>query len=444
MILLADRLDALRSLAPSALDFLDDLRSYQDRRLRRLVRHAWESVPYYRRLFEEHGLDPESVQGIEDLSRIPMSTREDYQQAGPDRLLSRRHRRSRLFQRSTSGSTGKPVTIRCTWFEESLVSALRAKAFWAQGVRPWHRVARVKLALSPRRPPGWVAWLSRLRVPPQAVIDCLLPPGEILQRLEKFRPHVIMSFPEVLAQAAELVRPGAFPRLGLVLVGGETVTPQALDRIRRGLGVAARQGYASHEFGQMAWECPQGLLHVCGEAVLVEVLSDGRPVEEGQAGEVVATALHSLAMPFIRYRLGDLARLGPSRCPCGRPGMTLQEVAGRMADYLVLPDGRLVHPFQVIGSFRDAFTWIAQYQIVQETATRVRVRIRCLQPPDAGRLEWFRKRLVEVLGPEVCIKIEPDAEIAPAPSGKYRVCRSLVWEQRSSASESSARSARSE
>jgi phenylacetate-CoA ligase len=441
MNLLADRLETLWSLLPPGLESPEGMRSYQARRLRRLVRHAWESVPYYRRLFDEHGLDPESVQGLDDLSRIPMSTRETYQQAGPERLLSRRHHQARLFQRRTSGSTGKPVTIRCTWFEESLVSALRAKAFWAQGVRPWHRVARVKLALSSRRSPGWVAWLSRLRVPPQAVIDCLLPPREILRRLEGFNPHVIMSFPGVLAQVAELAPHGAFPHLRLVHVGGETVTPQALDRIRRGLGVAVRQGYASHEFGQIAWECVQGLLHVCSEAVIVEVLSEGRPVGEGQAGEVVATALHSFAMPFIRYRLGDLARLGPSPCPCGRLGMTLQEVAGRMADYLVLPDGRLVHPFQVIAAFRDAFEWIAQYQIVQETATRVRFRLRCLQPPDAGRLDWLRRRLTEILGPEVSIEIEPDAEIAPAPSGKYRVCRSLVWEQRSTASESSARSA---
>ncbi len=429
MRLLRDRLQALRALVPGSLTSPAALQAYQGRRLARLVRHAWESVPYYRRLFELNGLDPESVRGLDDLSRIPISGKEEYQRAGPDQRVSRHYRNARCFERRTSGSTGQPTVIRCTWFEESLVSALRAKAFWAQGVRPWHRVARVKLEVASRRPPGWVAALSRFRLPRQAVISCLLPPAEVLHRLVEFDPHVIMSFPELLALVADLATCGTLPHLRLAVVGGETVTPQALARIRRAFPVPVVQGYASHEFGQIAWECPRGLLHVCGGSVIVEVLSDGRPVGEGQVGEIVATALHSFAMPFIRYRLGDLVRVGPASCPCGRQGMTLQQVEGRLADYLVLPDGRLVHPFQVIGGVRDAFSWIAQYQIIQEEANRVRFRLRCLGTPEPAQLDWLRRRLGEVLGSGVHIEIEPVAEIVPASSGKYRVCRSLVWER---------------
>ena len=101
--------------------------------------------------------------------------------------------------------------------------------------------------------------------------------------------------------------------------------------------------YGAYEFGHIAWECPQHAgYHVNTESVVLELLKDGRPASPGEAGEVVATSLNSYAMPFLRYRLGDLCSPSHRPCPCGRGLPLLELVQGRSNDAIRLPDGRVV------------------------------------------------------------------------------------------------------
>lgn len=430
MFLSWDRLQAIRALLPDGSP--PRRRRFQERRLKRLLHHAAESVPYYRRLFQQCGFDPVTWRGLEDLGQVPLSSRSALQEAGLERRISERFGSSRLFQRRTSGSSGRPLTVCSSWFEESLLSIFRAQVFGRIGLRPWHRLARIGLRVAGRRPPGWVQRLQQAAVFRQPVIDCLQPPSTILEALRALQPDAIVSFPEILSRVAELSRPDLFRHLRFILVGGETVTPQALKSIHQGFDVRIVQGYASHEFGQIAVECPAGgTLHVNESWVLLEVLREGKPCAPGETGEAVVTALHSLAMPFIRFQLEDLVRLGPSPCPCGWPGKTLYGVEGRMADHLVCPDGRVLHSFALIHAFKDAFDWISQYQILQEEVDRIRIRIRCIGQPAASQFDDLKRRLSEVVGAGIRVQIEADAEFERTPGGKFRTCVSRVWQQRS-------------
>lgn len=422
-----DRLHGLIALLPLHLVGPRARRSFQSLRLRRLVRHAYETVPYYRSLFDEHGLSPADIQGLEDLQCIPVSTKQDLQVAGVEARISLPYRGAQWFERRTSGATGEPMVIRCTWWEESLVSCLRLKAFWRRGWRPWRRIARVQLRVAERRAPKWIARFQQSVLRNEGFVDCLLPPAEIADRLRRMQPYLISFLPGTALEVAEHVRPDDFPGLRLVHLGGETVTPEVIESVGRSFGVPVRQGYACHEFGQIAEQCPRsGLLHVLEEAVLLEVLCDGQAAGPGETGRAVGTALHSLGMPFLRYRLGDLVCVGPPSCSCGWKGMSLVSVAGRESDLLVLPDGRRLHVFAVVQVFGDAWDWIGRYQVVQERNNAVRLCLRPRRPPSAEEQTALKRRLQQVLGQGVDVELDLSGDIRREPSGKFRVCRSLV------------------
>jgi phenylacetate-CoA ligase len=161
-----------------------------------------------------------------------------------------------------------------------------------------------------------------LRLYPRTVVDALAPSDEIAAALARLRPDVITGYPGVLDGVARALsaRGDGAPRPRLIVAGGEVLTPAARERIGRAFGTTVREIYGSHECPLIAWECGRGHgLHVWDPGVVLEVVRDGRAAFPGESGEVVLTALHSFAMPFIRYVLGDVVVAGETPCPCGAP-----------------------------------------------------------------------------------------------------------------------------
>jgi phenylacetate-CoA ligase len=113
-----------------------ELRLWQDARLRRLVSHAYESVPFYRRLFDRHRLHPRHVRGVRDLEIIPFIDKAELRRQRPGDLLAQGHDPATLLEARTSGSTGEPFTVRRTWLEDKLQYLVRLRAMQELGVRP--------------------------------------------------------------------------------------------------------------------------------------------------------------------------------------------------------------------------------------------------------------------------------------------------------------------
>src|SRR6185503_7416692 len=120
-----------------------ELRAWQDARLRRLVRHAYDSVPFYRRLFDRHRLHPRHIRGVVDLDLIPTTDKATMRTEGGAALLARGHDTASLLTVRTSGSSGEPFTIHRTWLEDKLQYLLRLRTFGAFGVRHRDRVVAV-------------------------------------------------------------------------------------------------------------------------------------------------------------------------------------------------------------------------------------------------------------------------------------------------------------
>ena len=352
------------------------LARWRDARLSMLLAHACQHVPLFRQLAPSACSTGLAADGsLEDLHRFPVLTRRDYQEAGVAGTLAGNVSAERLLDRSTSGSTGERMVIRRTWLEERLLNCFRWRAFRSYGVgrhdriinalfrsdadpRDDQRLARLAMAL------GWRQML---------VVDAI---GDdaAAEKAARFAPHCLTGMTSGLAALADAsVARGLTLSPRLVVTTGELLTAPLRARISV-IGSPIRDLYGSNEFNLLAWECPagQGTYHVCDDAVVLEVVGpDGRPVEVGQTGEVVVTGLHSFAMPFIRYKIGDLAVRGPDRCPCGASYSTLMAIHGRTIDMFLLAGGISLHPWKIHNAVRPWLGLVRQASLVQMASDRL-------------------------------------------------------------------------
>lgn len=419
-----------------------ELLAYQSARLRQVIRHARERVPHYRALFEGHGVSPGAVRTAADLPAIPLTTRADVQSRPPGEMVAHGVDPDRLLVRRTAGSSGEPIGVRRTWLEERLLVAFRARALHQLGMRVTDRRANLVLPRSSAR--DWdlpQRILRAARLYPRLDVDSRRPAEEIAHALHGFRPDVVTGYPGSLERLGEVDGLGRSLRLRCLISGGEVMTPLMRRRIAQAFGAPVLELYGSHEFKTIAWECREtGYLHVSDDSVVLEVVDGTRVVDPGETGEVVATALHSFAMPFIRYRLGDVVTRGPAPCPCGAPFSTIRVVQGRMLDCFPLPGGRLLHPYELTEVMRSA-AWVRRQRVIQEREDRIRVYVAACARPPAGEVRALEQSLAQVVGPAVDVAVVLVDDVPQEPAGKFRVFRSFVrspydgvdWEARRAA-----------
>jgi phenylacetate-CoA ligase len=425
------RLPAIRALLRHSRASRADILAYQNAQLRALVQHAYARVPYYRSLFDRHGIQPRHIRSVADMPIIPITTKADLQRRSPAELVSEGVDPAGLVQRRTSGSSGQPFTVRRTRVEEHLLGAFRLRALHQYGLRPRdHAVAVTLHPLTEHARLDIAQRLSRLTgLYRRTVVNVLMEPPEIIRELRRLRPDMLAGYPGGLSNIATVLdeadRQAIRPRF--VMAGAEVLTPVIRRQIATGFRAPVFDVYGSHEFNLLAWECTvTGQLHVCDDALILEVLQDHHSVAVGERGEVVGTNLHAFAMPFIRFRLGDVVTRGVDACPCGQPFSVISSVHGRMLDYFPLPDGRLLHPYHITAAaVRDA-SWMRQYRLIQERVDRIVMHIVPASEPTVGELAALHDRVRTLLPPSVVFVVDLVPKIELEANGKFRTSRSLV------------------
>jgi len=428
--MLPNRLHSLFSLIRHPYLEREEIVSFQDRQLRRVVTHAYENVPYYRRLFDREGLKPQDIRSVDDLSAIPITSKSDLQMLHARELVSRRANLERLIVLRTGGSTGKPMVVRRTWAEERLLQAFRWRAMHYYGQRSTDHIARISFIeeTHPRDYQLVRRSIQTLGLYKWTNIDCRFPLRDILRKVQDVNPDILKSYPGVVHRLSHLLqehdKKPICPRF--VVVGGEVLTPLMREHVREAFRVPVFNIYGSYESNVLAWECKEtGELHTCDDCTIVEVLKNGTPTKEGEQGEVVVTNLHSFAMPFIRYRLDDIVTRGTDTCKCGQPFSTIRNIQGRVMDYFLLPGGRLIHPWE-LSYLIDIASWIREYRLIQEREDRI---VSQIVPRDNAPEEEIKKIesfVKERVGASVEFRIELVPEIQCEPNGKFRVFRSHV------------------
>jgi phenylacetate-CoA ligase len=408
------------------------VQAFRDAHLRRLVVHAYENVPYYRKLFDRHRLHPRHIRGTVDLDLIPISSKQDMRQRPVHELLDRTIDPATLQTVRTSGSTGEPFLVRRTGLEQGFNVLFRQRCQRSFGLRLHERTVLIGgLRRSPaedRKPLGRL--VRAVGIHPRVRLDGLQPPEEIVRQLKAQRPAMVVAHPGVLSLVADYLlatgRDDIQPRI--VVVGGEVLTPLMRRRITQAFGVEPVQTYASHEFPLMGWECGMsGELHTCDDAVILEALRDGQPAGPGEEGEVVATNLHAYAMPFIRYRLADVVTRGADQCACGQPFSTIRAIQGRMIDYFLLPDGRRLHPYRILEQLLPGGdNWIRQYQLLQDRLDRIVMQVVPAHPATADMQDRIARTVAPLLGSGVEFQVHLVDAIPQEQGAKHRHSRSLI------------------
>jgi phenylacetate-CoA ligase len=196
-------------------------------------------------------------------------------------------------------------------------------------------------------------------------------------------------------------------------------------------GIPVVNGYGSREGGFVSHECQAGSMHLTDENLIVEFLQGDQPAPAGQDAEIVLTHLDNHAMPFIRYRTGDIGSWLAGPCPCGRGLRRMNILKGRTTDFIILPDGQPLHSMALIYLIRD-MPGVRQFQIVQQELEAVQVKVVIDEgfPPD-GRERIIRSFNAR-LGQGMRVSVVPVDAIPPQPSGKLSPVVSHVAKQRHS------------
>jgi len=407
------------------------LRQYQEERLAGIVRHAYDTVAYYREVMDDAGLTPDDVRSLEDLPRIPILPRRALAE-GHDRLLSTAYRRRALQQVMTSGTVGTPVKI--SW--DRAVDVANNACTWRirrwGGVAPGHRAAtllgRPIVPATQERPPFWRynrSWNTLMFSCHHLRPDNL---RHYVAKIREFEPESFEAYPSsayILARFLEAE--GEHLPVKALFLNGEPLLPVERGIIEDRFCVRAFDSYGLAERVAYTSECERhDGHHIFTEYGIVEILnSHGNPAEPGEVGHVVATSLHNLGMPLIRYDTGDTAVPRAARCECGRGLPMIEGVTTRAEDIIVLPDGRMVPPVIAQRGFWTIGGGV-RGQVVQHTPDEIIARPEIDRPitPEekAGLIEYFTDRF----GPEVKIVVEPVERIPLTDRGKFRRIVSTV------------------
>ncbi len=399
-----------------------DVRRVQDRRLRKVVRHAAAHVPYYRELFRRIRLDPRDIRTADDLQQLPVTGKKELQARPLADFLTEGVAPEGMVRLTTSGSTGEPtVVIRSSW-EQYMLQAVRLRSQVLNGVRP--RDLRLEVAARWRRShPFDRIGLFRMRHAAGSGLDNLL---GVLRRL---RPDVLMSRASVLQMIAREAADAStsLPPCRLIFVGGELLTPAGRTLLESAWRCRVLNEYASNEAMLMAYECRHcGAMHTVDDAVVIEVLAGDRPTAPGELGRVVGTTLHSFVMPFIRFDFGDVAHrpLVERDCRCGFGSLDVLE--GREMEFLKLPGGGTLSPYTVQRTIQGV-SGVGRFVVRQESLSRVKVLVE--RSPSAGRDlgAEVRRELSAVFPPDVELAVEMVSAIQPS-KGKFRYIESAIGE----------------
>ncbi len=405
------------------------LRDWQEQKLRGLLRHASQNVPYYQDLFRAQGIEIEKLSVSDsDWRKIPLLSKDTVRKEF-DRLHATDRTRS-FIKVETSGSTGFPVKWNVDQEATDLHHAVkfRSREWWSFRIGDPHVWLWGDDEILGSRKVLRDLWLYNKRV--LRLLDLSQSSVEIyFRKLLRWKPAYLYGYPSGFMQFAQLcVGRGLAPRsLGLkgIISTAEILTEAQGKYLRQIFGCPAIDEYGCAEAQVIAFECPEGNMHMSDDALRVEFLKNGLPVEPGQLGEVVVTDLYNEVMPLIRYRTGDMGSPLEGQCPCGRGLSLMHLTVGREVDMIRLPNGEIVHPEIFTPPHNNPFFQplshlVKQFRVVQETPTRFRIQV----VADESQMKIIQERFVKLvhhyLGEGFDVEMERVSDILREPSGKLR------------------------
>ncbi len=369
----------------------DEIRRYQDKALREVLKYAYQ-VPLYHRKYRKAGISIDDIHGIKDLNKLPLITKEDLIHGFPDDIIPPNYDKGNAYVVGTSGSSGRPMSMYKD-MEYIMIEALAGvRLLKAYGMN-WRKTK--------------ITNIGDFSVPTTTDEECLrkglmgnlspffslknyqnLYTGKeakvLLNEMDKFEPELLIAYTSVLMGLASLKMNGMGEHVNprYVVSSGEVLDTYSRKYIEEAFGVPVLNLYATTEGGSISFECPGRNFHINSDFTHVEILDrEGEAVEEGEFGSVVITRLYRGGTPIIRYTgLNDIASLESGQCDCGMNTPLMKSLEGRKKDAIILPGGRIFPPATIPMPLAEAAgkfntLQIKRFQLVQNDIDNIEIRV---------------------------------------------------------------------
>ncbi|MBQ7210884.1 MAG: phenylacetate--CoA ligase family protein [Paludibacteraceae bacterium] len=419
----------------------EQLKELQSKRLKTLIEHCYNNVPYYRNMFISLGLTPNDINSRDDLQKLPILTkqivREHYEELKADNIAV-----YKVVTSSTGGSTGQPMK-----FIRNIESW---NMQWASNFRAWEWYdfhlgekiltlggnSLVKKTKSPTRKDIFDRVIMRNLKRSSADVDdeAMLQHYEALMR---YQPHALRGYASSLVIFARYIEKNKLPicPIKVILTTGEMLMPDYRLTLQRVFNCKVYDGYGAGDGGIGAMECElQDGLHISEERCVIEITDkEGNVLPDGQTGYVCTTDLGNFAFPFIRYHVGDMAYIKGEKCQCGRNSRVLGQVMGRAGRLMYSKQGVPISPTMLpIMLYRnndyhnptnaEIYNKIDKFQIRQDANGDIQILLKLRNLQESHEqfdyiIENYRNHFV---GSEVELVFVDDIPLLP--SGKEDYC----------------------
>jgi phenylacetate-CoA ligase len=407
----------------------DKIRELQEKKLRRLIVHAYQHVGYYRERMDALGLTPSDIRSLDDLRKLPLLGKDDVRENLHFDLLSDNHEKRRILKITTSGSTGEPFVcyadqhqLEIRWAATQRSMEWTGYRFGDRCARLWHQTIGMSLPQIVRERID--AWFNRrLFIPAFEMSDQNI--AEFVERLRTYRPVLLDGYAESFNFLAHYIQNHGLesfhPRA--VISSAQVLPEQSREIIAKTLGCGVFDKYGSREFSGIAYECEQHEgHHVVAESYIVEILKDGAPAKPGEWGEVVITDLNNFCAPLIRYRVGDLAVAMDDEiaCGCGRGLPRIGKIEGRVQSIIIAQNGSYVPGSLFPHLFKDYDHVIRQFQVRQDHLGSITLRVIKALRFDEATFQELLAQLRHYLGEDMKIDVEFVDRIEMVRTGKHQ------------------------
>jgi len=406
-----------RGLAARERYTADELRAYQEKRLRALVRWASRRSPYYRRWFAEAGVDPASIRTVDDLERLPVIDRADLAER-PDEFLAAPKRL--VWASHSSGTSGTPVTVSRSAGSSIFELACLQRQWGWFGIPARPRSVELRGSTFAGDDPSVVAvanpGANRLLVSSFRLSPEHLP--AIRAAITEFRPQTVEGWPSSISLLASLLRDAGLrmPVRG-VITSSELMSPAQRRLMGEVFQAPIVDHYGQTERAVMAGGCEHGTYHQFPDYGILELHPvEGAPDER----RVVGTPLHNFAFPLLRYRTDDRVGIPSDEpCPCGRAFPRFGLVNGRTEELVHTSDGR---PLPLASAIVDDLTGLREVQFVQHRPGVFEIRMVPGEGFDRAAVESLARDNLRVMGSpgDTLTFTEMDA-LPRSASGKLRL-----------------------
>lgn len=408
----------------------EELKQFQTKKLQEMIDLA-HNVPVYKNKFQKANINKKTIQHIEDINKIPFTSKQDLRDFGRDGTLPKNFNLEKGFKVDTSGSTGKPVSIyrdlNAIALEMTTTSRIMKSHHLPQKKTRISNIGDFTLANSydeeciKKGVNDQLGFLNTLYSGRYQNLFTGRKISELMQKLNEFQPNMIIAYPGVLIGLMKLKQEGAGEQLSPshIVYSGGVLDPYTKKQIEDTFDSHVLGLYTGTESGVIAFQCPHGNYHVQSDLVHIDAIdTNGESVAPGEHGHVVVTRLYGGGTPIIRYTgMDDIITPKEGECQCGMHSQLLENVEGRSVDSIVVPDGRIfpAATFTLIPgevAQEEGVDIIHRFQLIQHKKDNIEILVvfnedKKDQVSNVDNiLQEIKKRYQQLIGEDVAIEIK--------------------------------------